>query len=297
MTIGVQAPKRVKRAALFSEIVDYLNQREFPRIKGSQKLDDTIYIEGDHIRAHYASFQLDTLFQPIFDYSKQCVVGHEAFLSSTSPTQSFMLDNVLEPERIFTLASNEDITFLDRLARTIHTLNYLVQDPDELLHLNVHPQHLLAVSADHGRVFGGILYRCGLEPQHIVLEIAEYAISDKRALQEAISSWQDKDYHIAIDGFGRDHTQLNRVLKLKPDYLKLDKKFLLSALDDTRRFRQLARIVETARDANVNVIGDGIENSQHLDLLQKLDIPLGQGNLFARAQPYCLHSNRLPSGR
>jgi len=287
----LQLSKMNKHVAVFSEIVDYLNAREFPRFQGAQKLNDTVFIEYDRIRAHYASFQLDSLFQPIFDFSKRRIVGHEALLASISGNHHSMLGNVLAPERIFTLASNEDITFLDRLARTIHALNYLSQGSSELLHLNVHPQHLLAVSADHGRVFGGILRQCGLEPQQIVLEITEYAIADKKALQEAIQSWQIKGYQIALDGFGRQHAQLSRVLKLKPDYLKLDRKFFLSGLSDSRKLQQLAKIVEAARAARVKVIGVGIESSQQLDLLRKLGIENAQGFLFGKPQPYCLHAN------
>lgn len=279
-----------KRAAVFSEIVDYLNLREFPHFQGTQKTADTVFIEYDRIRANYASFQLDSLFQPVFDYSKRCVVGHEAFLASISGSQHAMLGNVLAPERVFTLASNDDITFLDRLARTLHALNYLAQGASGLLHLNVHPQHLLAVSADHGRVFGGILRQCGLEPQQIVLEICDYAIPDQRALQAAILSWQEKGYRIAIEGIGRQHVQVSRILKLKPEYLKLDRCFLLTALTDSKKRQLFAKVTGAAQDAQIEVIGVGVENNRELDLLRDLGVNLAQGYLFGRPQPYCLQA-------
>lgn len=272
----------------FSDVVEYLNYREFPRYKGREKLPDTVFVEYDRIRAHYASFQLDSVFQPVFDYTKRRVIGHEGLLSSLSKGNLALLGNVLMPERIFTLASNEDIIFLDRLARTLHTLNYLSQGVEGLLHLNVHPQHLLSITADHGRVFAGIIRKCGLEPPQIVLEITEHPIEEKRALAEAVSSWQFKGYRIAIDGFGRQHAQIARVLKLKPDYLKLDRHFLLKGLVDKKRFQQLKKIVQASHEEGVKLIGVGIENTTHLDLLRELEISLAQGYLFGKPQPYCI---------
>lgn len=283
-----ERPVMNNRVSAFSDVVEYLNYREFPRYKGREKLPDTVFVEYDRIRAHYASFQLDSVFQPIFDYTKRRVIGHEGLLSSLSKGNLALLGNVLMPDRIFTLASNEDIIFLDRLARTLHTLNYLSQEAEGLLHLNVHPQHLLSITADHGRVFAGIIRKCGLEPPQIVLEIAEYPIDEKRALANAISSWQLKGYQIALDGFGREHAQIARVLKLKPDYLKLDRDFFLKGFVDKRRRQQLKKIVRTARDEGVKVIGVGIENTMHLDLLRELEIGLAQGYLFGKPQPYCV---------
>ncbi len=277
-------------AAAFTDVVEYLNYREFPRYRGKEKLPDTVFVEYDRIRAHYASFQLDSVFQPIFDFSKRSIVGHEGLLSSFSRGSVSMLGNVLAPERVFTLASNEDIIFLDRLARTLHTLNYLSQEAKGLLHLNVHPQHLLAITADHGRVFAGIIRRCGLEPPQIVLEITEHGIADKAALGDAIFSWQFKGYHIALDGFGREHAQIARCLKLKPDYLKFDRNFLLAGLKSKNRFRQLARITSICREEKVKVIGVGVENSEQLDLLRHLGINLAQGYLFGKPQPYCVRA-------
>ncbi len=176
----------VPNADVFSEVVEYLNQREFLRM---QKTQGPLFVHYDRIKAHYASFELDSTFQPVFDWKHRRIKGHEALLASYSGADISMLGSVLAPERLFSLASNEDITFIDRLARTLHTLNYLLQGAHGFLHLNVHPHHLLAVSADHGRVFEGILKQCGLETDKIVLEVPEYAVTEKKRLTQAISAW------------------------------------------------------------------------------------------------------------
>jgi len=282
----IAAPK--PRTAAFLDVVEYLNYHEFPRYRGKDKLGDTVFVEEDRIRAQYASFQLDSMFQPIFDLNTRRIIGHEGLLSSFSRGNQALLGNVLAPERVFTLEANQDIVFLDRLARTLHTLNFLAQESRGLLHLNVHPQHLLAVSADHGRVFAGIIRKCGLEPPQIVLEITEYAINDKKSMHDAVAAWQGNGYRIALDGFGRQHTQTTRALKLLPDYLKLDNQFLMTSLRKKRGLQQLEKIVNESESKGVKVIGVGIENSMQLSLLREVGIHRVQGYLFGRPQPYCL---------
>lgn len=273
---------------VLSGVLEYLNEREFPRHANQQDGEPTLFAQAGRIRARYASFALDSLFQPVFDFRRRRIIGHEALLASVSGGSVAMLGNVLSPQRVFTLAANEDITFVDRLARTLHALNYLLQGSAGVLHLNVHPHHLLAVSADHGRVFEGILRQCGLNTRDIVLEIPEYAVPEKRRLADAVAAWQQKGYRIAIDNFGREQAQTGRVRKLKPAYLKIDRELVNAALQDKRQWRVLDKSVKVAQEDAIAVIATGIENHAQLDLLHGLDIHIAQGFLFGRPQPYCL---------
>jgi len=286
--MNAQIAPAVANPAVLGEVLDYLNTREFLRAGSKKKEEETLFGKHHRIRAHYASFELDSLFQPVFDFKKRRVIGHEALLASVSSGGVSMVGNVLTPQRVFTLAANEDITFIDRLARTLHSLNYLLQGAKGLLHLNVHPHHLLAVSMDHGRVFEGILRQCGLETRNIVLEIPEYAVPEKKRLADAVSAWQQKGYRIALDNVGREQAQISRIRKLKPDYLKIDSKLINAALNESRQRRVLAKVVKTATEDGIAVIATGIETHVQLDLLHELSIEIAQGFLFGRPQPYCL---------
>ena len=274
-------------SAVLADVLSYLNRSEFFR-NGRGQEGKTLFAHHDRIRARYASFELDSLFQPVFDCRLRRVLGHEVLLVSVSSSGVSMVGSVLTPQRVFTLAANEDITLIDRLARTLHSLNYLLQGAEGLLHLNVHPHHLLAVSMDHGRVFEGILRQCGLETTNIVLEIPEYAVPEKKRLADAVSAWQEKGYRIAIDNVGRESAHINSIRKLKPHYLKVDSSLIHAALQNRRKRLVLEKLVLTAREDGIVVIATGIETHAQLDLLNELSIDIAQGFLFGRPQPYCL---------
>ena len=265
--------------AAIDDILAYLNRHEFHGEADGG--DHPLHTGGDRVQARYADFHLGSLFQPIVDLDQEQPAAYEALLSVNTAAGPAALGSALSPEAIFhRTADVAGITYIDRLARTLHALNFLVQHLRGALHLNVHPHHLLAVDADHGRVFEGILRQCGLAPEQIVLEVAEHAIRDKQRLRHAIAGWQERGYRIAIDNFGRGHTQLARVLNLAPDIVKLDRRLLLAAELHPRQRQTLAELSIRAGVRDIQVIATGIETRAQLAMVRELRIGLGQGFLL-----------------
>ena len=89
------------------------------------------------------------------------------------------------------------------------------------LFLNVHPKLLVSVNA-HGQVFERILHAHSVPTHKVVIEIAENAVDADKPLLEAVGNYRDRGYHIAIDDFGGRRSNLDRLWKLAPDYVKLD---------------------------------------------------------------------------
>jgi hypothetical protein len=80
-----------------------------------------------------------------------------------------LLDHPLAPS-IDTLS----ILNFDRLARTVHMLNYLLlptQTESDTLFLDVDPRHILGVKENHGVYFKEIIVRCGLETRNVAITV------------------------------------------------------------------------------------------------------------------------------
>jgi len=277
-------------------IINYLNQREFEKTPPDSYHDRPFYTIEQRIHADYANFRLGSLFQPIVhwdEHQQYTTVAYEALLAAHTANGLTPLGHALTPQSVFALPNdNSEIIALDRLARTLHALNFLVQEPFEksavALHLNVDPHHLVAVTADHGRVFEQILRQCGLDPTAIVLEVSEHSIRDKVLLRAAIASWQSRGYRIAIDNFGREHQQLQRVLDLRPDFIKIDRALLYSAEQNQRDRDPLAKIVAKTLAANIQIIATGIETIAQQQLAQQLGYDYLQGFLLGRPAQNCI---------
>jgi EAL domain-containing protein (putative c-di-GMP-specific phosphodiesterase class I) len=75
----------------------------------------------------------------------------------------------------------------------------------------------------HGHVFEGVLARCGLTPDRIVLELADDGFGEVSRLAVAIAEYRERGYRVAIDNFGRHSADLDRLEALAPDIVKLDR--------------------------------------------------------------------------
>lgn len=178
-----------------SELLDYFNREQLRQYGDRVALRDALRMEGGRVVADYAGLRLGTLFQPMLPLLPDQIRGHEALLSVTGR------GGRLTPSSLFLLASTaEDIIYLDRLCRTLHALNFLLQPSvGGLLSLNVHPRHLASVSREHGLAFERILRQCGLEPSRVMLEVQQDPRLDGRDLASAMDSYREYGYRIALD--------------------------------------------------------------------------------------------------
>ena len=146
---------------------------------------------------------LSSVFQPIVDLQQSKPLGYEALLRASDGK-----GNAIAPPAAFARAEvAERLVKFDRLCRTLHTLNFLNMGKDRgLLFLNVHPELLVAVNS-HGKVFEQVLHQHDVATHDVVIEIHESAVSEEKLLAAAIANYRERGYKIAIDDFGKEHSE------------------------------------------------------------------------------------------
>jgi len=254
--------------ALQKELRDSLNLADDYRLE----------IHGEAIRANFIGLHLSSVFQPIVDLRKNIPLGYEALLRA----QDKKSISVAPPAAYHQAEVAERLVKFDRLCRTLHTLNFLNMGPGNgLLFLNVHPELLITVNS-HGRVFEHVLHQHDVATRHVVIEIHEGAVSDEKLLAAAISNYRERGYKIAIDDFGKEHSNLERLWTLTPEYVKLDGAIIEQAMVNTKLRRILPKLVEIIRDLGSEVIIEGVETPEQLELARAAGVFLIQGYLTGR---------------
>jgi len=242
------------------------------------------------VRGRYSELHLRSVFQPILDAATLEPRAHEALLRAKLED-----GGEVSPQAVFHRPSQADeVVFLDRLCRTVHALNFSIQaDPGDVLYLNVDGRHLTHIEGGtHGRTFENLLQHCGLVPGQIVLEILESNITDEQRLAEAVAAYRQRGYRIAIDDFGCSHSNFDRLWKLTPDIVKLDRGLLLEADANPRARIILPKLVEMLHDLGALVVCEGIETHGQHKLASDAGVDLVQGFLYARPQPLLLRERR-----
>jgi EAL domain-containing protein (putative c-di-GMP-specific phosphodiesterase class I) len=127
--------------------------------------------------------------------------------------------------------------------------------------------------------------KTGLKPADIVFEVVESdKIRDVSHLQRICDYYRDSGFGFALDDVGTGSNSLQMVCDLKPDYAKLDKS-LISNIRQPMYLAAVQKLTEFADQFNVQVIAEGVEDSETMARLQKLNIHLMQGYFFGKPAP------------
>jgi predicted alpha/beta hydrolase family esterase/EAL domain-containing protein (putative c-di-GMP-specific phosphodiesterase class I) len=210
-------------------------------------------LEEGVVVAGFYGMRLESAFDALLDATDE-VLGYQAQLHALSPR-----GNSVSPRAPYAVALDEDsIVYLDRLVRTLHVLNAAAQGLSGLLFLEVHPWHIARVPGDHGAVFEGILHDCGRSPRDVILEIAEAVVLDTGHLAQAITNFQERGFGIALHQRGADPDELDRLLALRPDIIKLGPPHLRAAEASADELRELAERVQRIRNRGARVFLHGV---------------------------------------
>lgn len=246
----------------------------------SRGSEHSLAFDDSGARGHFGGLNLYSAFQPLVGATHGEIAAHEALLRPRDAN-----GNPLSPMMVFgVLDSGNEIVYFDRLCRMVHAVNFVhLGDTRGDLFLNVDFRHLLSVkSGDHGREFEGLLHHCGLQPQQIILEVLEARIDDLTLLDEAVTTYRQRGFRIAIDDFGAQDSNFDRLWRLTPDIVKIDRELIVQATDNPRARRILPKIVEIIHDLGAQVVCEGIETAEQHALACDSGADLLQGFLYGR---------------
>lgn len=102
---------------------------------------------------------------------------------------------------------------------------------------------------------------------------------------EGLRDLKQLGLRIAIDDFGTGYSSLAYLSERAIDVLKIDRSFTAGLSTSTRSHAVPRTVIQLARSLGLAVVAEGIETEQHVEILQGLGCPHGQGCLFARPAP------------
>jgi len=230
------------------------------------------------VSSHYADITLQSAFQPIISLAHHRTVGYEALIRGSRPAG----ESVFPPD-IFSLAKTElDTVYLDRLCRALHVSSFQCAGNESgWLFLNVNPD-VVVHGIKYGTFFKELLTALNMPPERVVIEILESALLDERQLDAAVAFYRDLGCLIAIDDFGAGHSNFQRIWRLKPHIVKLDRSIICNAANDAIARRMLPSIVGTLHEAGSLVLVEGVETEQEAMIAMETSADLVQGYYFGR---------------
>ena len=120
------------------------------------------------------------------------------------------------------------------------------------------------------------------------LELTESAYTDNpESIKKAMRQLQEYGHTILMDDFGSGYSSLNVLKDISVDVLKLDMKFMAASGSENQKKSEsiVANVIRLAKDLELPVIAEGVEEKEHVEFLSSVGCEYVQGYYFAKPMP------------
>lgn len=117
----------------------------------------------------------------------------------------------------------------------------------------------------------------------IVCEITEQGSGNKSVLDRLVSRLRARMFKIAVDDFGADDSDIQRVTELQPDILKFDAAWVRRFTETSEGMALLKLMVDQFIQQGITVLFEGLEENHQVEFCNRIGVQLMQG--YALAQP------------
>lgn len=120
----------------------------------------------------------------------------------------------------------------------------------------------------------------------VVLELTEHeTITEYQKVSETLRPLRDRGVRIAVDDAGAGYASFRHILRLQPDYIKLDRS-LISNIQTDPALRALATaLIRFASETGSKIVAEGVETREELETLRELGVKKAQGYYFSKPLP------------
>jgi EAL domain-containing protein (putative c-di-GMP-specific phosphodiesterase class I) len=228
---------------------------------------------------------IEPVFQPVVALADELPVGFEAL--ARGPEGPFH-----EATALFAAAARAGRSAeLDWMCAQVAGRRYREADvPDLALFVNVNPDTLCTDPPDEVLE---VYEKLTLE-REVVMEITEQSVMGEPArLLDAVLDARRRTARIALDDIGADPASLAAMPLINPDIIKLDRSIIQSKSNSWAISQVVNAVLDEAHRRGAQILAEGIETREHVEVARSLGASLGQGWLFGRPGP--LPRNTRPS--
>jgi EAL domain-containing protein (putative c-di-GMP-specific phosphodiesterase class I)/ActR/RegA family two-component response regulator len=214
------------------------------------------------------------VFQPVFDLAAGELLGVESLTR-------FEVDPRRPPDEWFVEAAAVGLANELELASAQAAVSSLASLPDgAFLAVNVSPEVASTPALSN------VLESAGKDLDRVVIELTEHApVFDYEGLNSSMRSLRSAGARLAIDDAGAGYATFQHILRLRPDFIKLDLGLTRGIDGDPVRRSLAAALVRFGEEIGALLIAEGVERREELAVLSDLGFAAAQGYFLGRPEP------------
>lgn len=269
------------------ELTSYVSKRDggnkftsFYASIAEDETDNMLYYR--EIKNAIANKEFVLYYQPVVNFKDRTIVGAEALIRWNHPTKG-----VQSPASFLKiLEQSGDIKWvgewgIDTMIKVHNSLAAKYPTTPIRLSLNLSTKQLL--DSNLANTFINIVKKAAAKPEDYMLEITDFMMVEKIGIIKTnIYKLRDFGFKIAVDGFELDGQSVQAIQRAPIDVIKLGRSFLSDIQNNYMKERLLEILVKYGTDNNIDIISEGIENTDVVRYVKNQNVFLGQGYHFAR---------------
>jgi EAL domain-containing protein (putative c-di-GMP-specific phosphodiesterase class I) len=129
----------------------------------------------------------------------------------------------------------------------------------------------------------GILRETKLPPASLKLEITESAVMENvETATRMLTELRELGVLLAMDDFGTGYSSLSNLHRFPINTLKIDRSFITHMVENNENAEIVRTISGLAHNLGMDVVAEGVETREQLEILRGLGCQFGQGYFFSK---------------
>ncbi len=247
---------------------------------------------GNQLRRGIEEGQLLLHFQPQFEIANGRLIAAEALLRWVHPERGLM-----SAEAFIPIAEESDLInvvgewVLNEVCRRIAQWKHAGRS---VVPIAINFSAFQFRRSDLVHRVANALSRHAIEAAHLEIELTENAImQDPKETAQILETLSEMGVTLTIDDFGTGYSSLSYLKRFAIDKLKVDRSFITDLPYDLNDASITQAIVSLARNLEISVVAEGVENKEQLEFLHGIGCFGYQGYFGARPEDAETFGRRL----
>ncbi len=237
-------------------------------------MSQTKKLYREKLKEMIESDKLVCYYQPIRDLETKELHHYEALLRIEDG------NNIIFPDKI--LPDLEDSYLYTHLTKRVIEYNIQKLREDKKMRISI---NLSADDLINDAILAILAQNADLSDR-LYIEILENKSIDYNKVELSLQKLKLFGYKICIDDFGSGYSNLNHLLNLTIDYLKIDGSIIAEIHHDKKAYSLVKTFALFCQQNKIEVIAEFIDNQEVVDILKGFGVKYGQGWYFSKAVPY-----------
>ncbi|WP_092927142.1 EAL domain-containing protein [Romboutsia hominis] len=230
--------------------------------------------------------EFEILYQPKVDINSEKIVSAEALIRWKHKDVGYISPNIFIP----IAEKNGDINLIGR---------WVIKEVcKEIKKCEVNKDNIVPIAINLSRVelyqnnlidyIRNTMKRYDISPEYLEFEITETAaLNDIDYINNRIRDIKSLGIKVSMDDFGTGSSNLSNLKRLDIDVLKIDRTLSIDIEEDEKTKSLLKAIINLAKEYNIDVVCEGIESREQVDILREFRCDMVQGYVYYRPLDIC----------